>query len=86
VAKDKKFTLSIELPTTIEVMASDWREAKELGNRLMYGVNIELKHKKELIDKVVKLEVHDMNVDEVLDEDGGYPEGSLGFHVGLEEE
>ena len=85
-AKDKKFILSIELPTTIEVMASDWREAKELGNQLMYGVNIELKHKKELIDKVVKLEVHDMNVDEVLDEDGGYPEGSLGFHVGLEEE
>ena len=74
---EKKFILSIELPTTIEVMASDWREAKELGFQLLHGVNIELKGKKEHINKVVKLEVHDMNVDEVLDEHGEFPEGSL---------
>ena len=40
-------------------------------------MNIELKSRKELIDKVVRLEVHDMHVDEVLDKDGNFPEDSL---------
>jgi adenylate kinase family enzyme len=78
VAKDKKFILNIELPTTIEVMAADWREAKELGFRILHGVNMEVKTKKEIIDRVVKFEIHDMNVDEVLDENGEFPKGSFG--------
>ena len=80
---DTEFILNIELPTTMRVMASDWKEAKKLGQDLMYGMNIELKSRKELIDKVVRLEVHDMHVDEVLDKDGNFPEGSL---TGGEEE
>ena len=39
---------------------------------------MEVKTKKEIIDRVVKFEIHDMNVDEVLDENGEFPKGSFG--------
>jgi len=60
-----KYKLHVEMPTTIEVQANSIEEAREIGYQILDIVKVQVKGKKEIIDKVEHFEIFDMNIDEI---------------------
>ena len=60
-----KYKLHIEMPTTIEVKANSVEQAREIGYQILDIVKVEVKGKKDLVDKVEHFEIFDMNIDEI---------------------
>jgi YbbR domain-containing protein len=60
-----KYKLHVEMPTTIEVQANSVEEAREIGYQILDIVKVQVKGKKEIVDKVERFEIFDMNIDEI---------------------